>query len=152
MFSRNIFLNGSISLAHENKLPIFAHVIIDSNFVNNRFDLIRKYSKNIKLILSLGALCSIAERDFSIIKNNDIYIIRKLIRGNLFSNDISNYLVEGGTVMASAMQIVFYSNPSVVFLLGLDISNCNLPRFYEKKIICKKVDCKKIFIITYYHL
>jgi hypothetical protein len=146
--SNNIFLNGAISLSYDYDLPVFAHVIMDSNFVYNCFDLIkRKVQYRTKLILSLGALCAIAERDLSILQRNDIYIfhIKPLSDECHFSIDIDNYLIDGGTVMAIAIQAVLQSHPKKVYLLGLDISNAHLPRFYESQGNMQKSGLQKDF-------
>ena len=146
--TNNIFLNGAISLAHKEDLPIFAHVIMDSNFVYNRFDLLKNSAKNkSRLILSLGALCAIAERDFDIIRNNDIYLfhIKPISEKEKFTNNLDQYIIDGGTVMAVAIQSVFNANPSSTYLLGLDISNAHLPRFYEHEKHVQKSGLQKDF-------
>lgn len=132
---KNIYLNGSISIAIENRIPILAHIIMDANFVYNRFDLIEKYTKNTNIILSLGALCAIAERDISILNNNNVYIFKtkKLSKGIIFTDDINHNIIDGGTVMSIAIQTMFYNHPKKVYLLGLDISNAKEPRFYENE-------------------
>ncbi|KAB2823520.1 hypothetical protein [Aliivibrio finisterrensis] len=130
---KNVFLNGAVSLAYENKLPIYAHVIMDSNFIYNRFDLLKKNNYRIKYILGLGAICAIAERDINILLDNDIYLfyVDPLTNSRQFSNSINDHVIDGGTVMSIAIQVFLNSNPSIVYLLGLDISNAHLPRFYE---------------------
>ncbi|CDT91086.1 hypothetical protein [Vibrio coralliirubri] len=146
--ANNIFLNGAISLAHKEDLPIFAHVIMDSNFVYNRFDLLKNSAKNkSKLILSLGALCAIAERDFEIIRNNEIYLfhIKPISDTDSFTHNIDQYVIDGGTVMAVAIQSVLNANPSSAYLLGLDISNAHLPRFYEQEKHVQKSGLQKDF-------
>ncbi|WP_375321558.1 hypothetical protein [Aliivibrio logei] len=131
----NIYLNGSINVAEKYNLPIFAHIIMDANFVYNRFDLIKQNTKNTNIILSLGALCAIAERDISILNNNKVYIFKteKLSKDIIFTNDINNNIIDGGTVMSIAIQTVFHNNPKEAYLLGLDISNAKEPRFYENE-------------------
>ena len=130
---KNVFLNGAVALAYEHNLSIDALVIMDANFVYNRFDLLALLKQKTNLILSLGALCAIAERDYSLLTNHQVSLFHqtKFTPNTLFSNDIDNYVVDGGTVMAIAIQIFAQQKPQVINLLGLDISNAHQPRFYE---------------------
>lgn len=129
----NFFLNGAISLSYNHNLPIYAHVIMDSYFVYNRIDLIIKNTQPCKLILSRGALCAIAEHDINFIKRNEIYIFdtKPLSNESLFSEQVDDYVIDGGTVMSIPIQLCLKNAPKAVYLLGLDISNSKLPRFYE---------------------
>ncbi|WP_117235664.1 hypothetical protein [Vibrio maerlii] len=132
---QNIFLNGAISLAYEHSLRIDALIIMDANFVYNRFDLIKRLKEKTKLILSLGALCAIAERDLKLIQGHDIYLFNQTAfdKNNKFSQNIDQHVVDGGTVMAIAIQIFSANLRHNMYLLGLDISNANEPRFYESQ-------------------
>ena len=130
---KNVFLNGAVALAYEHQLSIDALVIMDANFVYNRFDLLAQLKQKTHLILSLGALCAIGERDYSLLVNHDVSLFHqtKFSPQMPFSNDIDYYVVDGGTVMAIAIQIFARQQPNIMNLLGLDISNAHQPRFYE---------------------
>ncbi|MFA0525611.1 hypothetical protein AB4517_18750 [Vibrio sp. 10N.222.52.C3] len=132
---KNVFLNGAVVLAYEQQLAIDALVIMDANFVYNRFDLLTKLEQRTNLILSLGALCAIAERDFNLITRHDISVFhqKKFSPECSFSHNIDEYVVDGGTVMAIAIQIFAHTTPDIINILGLDISNAHQPRFYEVK-------------------
>ncbi|PMH45982.1 hypothetical protein BCU68_09310 [Vibrio sp. 10N.286.49.B3] len=131
--SANIYLNGAISIAHDKNLPVFAHVIMDFNFVYNRFDIIKNTKKGTNLILSLGALCAIAERDMDLLLSCNIFVFKteKISASNLLSTDIDSFIVDGGSVMSIAVQIAYRMQAPMIYLLGLDISNATQPRFYE---------------------
>ncbi len=131
----NIFLNGSISLAIEHDLPVFAHVILDPYFVFSRIDLLQNNLLKYNLILSLGAMCAIAERDISILERHNVFVFNEvsLSADRVFSDDINRYLVDGGTVISIAMQFAVNTSAQEVRLLGLDIGNAAQPRFYETK-------------------
>lgn len=127
-------MNGSINLSYDYNLPVFAHVIMDSYFVYNRIDLIQENKKPCKLIVSMGALCAIAELDINIIRRNEIYVFntRSASSKESFSSKPDNYMIDGGTVMSIPIQLALQSSPESVYLLGLDIYNANFPRFYEE--------------------
>ncbi len=131
----NIFLNGSVSLAIEHDLPVFAHVILDPYFVFSRIDLLQNNLPRYNLILSLGAMCAIAERDISILERHNVFVFNEvsLAADRLFSDDINRYLVDGGSVISIAMQVAVNTSAKEVRLLGLDIGNAAQPRFYETK-------------------
>lgn len=142
LHDRNIFLNGSISLAIEFQLPVFAFIIMDATFVKNRFELIQSLAEPCHLLLGLGAACAIAERDSSILERHKITIFT-ISKGNLndfysdgvsyFSNNLDFGFFDGGTVMSVAIQLAYHLRPETVNLLGLDIGNSGEPRFYELK-------------------
>ncbi|GLT13155.1 hypothetical protein [Vibrio algivorus] len=138
----NIFLNGAINIATENKLPVLCLIIMDATFVRNRFDLIRDIKEPCHLFLNLGSACAIAERDISLLKKHKITIF-KISKGNnlnffndeksYFSKSLNHGIFDGGTVMSVAIQLAFHLSPKTVYLLGLDINNSKEPRFYETK-------------------
>ncbi len=131
----NIFLNGSISLAIKHELPVAGHVILDPYFVFSRIDLLQNNLPRHNLILSLGAMCAIAERDITILERHDVFVFNEVILSadRLFSDDIDSYLVDGGSVISIAMQVAVNTSVQEVRLLGLDIGNAAQPRFYETK-------------------
>lgn len=138
----NIFLNGAISIAKENKLPILCLIIMDSTFIKNRFDLIKSIEEPCHLFLNLSSACAIAERDPSILEKHKITIF-KISKGehsnffnhneSYFSKNLNHGIFDGGTVMSVAIQLAFHFSPKAVYLLGLDINNSTEPRFYEAK-------------------
>lgn len=140
-----ILLNDAIDLIHLHDLRPYCCIIIDSNFVENRFCIIQKIPRGTRLLTTLGCLRAIYERDGSLIKKLDIYLTQEVINPiysidfnykkkailNGFSENIGIGYIDGGTVMAVAIQLTFQLSATNVFLLGFDIGNANQPRFNE---------------------
>ncbi|MGL6122636.1 MAG: hypothetical protein ACRC1W_06360 [Shewanella sp.] len=140
-----ILLNGAISLISQHKIRPFCCVVIDSTFIENRFDIIEGLPTGTRLLTTLGCLRAIHERNTGLIKRLDIYLTQEItnpiyeVDANVqenaildgFSDDVGIGYVDGGTVMAVAIQLVFQLSAANVFLLGFDIGNANLPRFNE---------------------
>jgi len=142
-----ILLNGAISLIEKKNIHPFYCVIIDSTFIENRFDIVCKLPEGTKLLTTPGCLRAIYERDVNLIKKliitvtqnvaNPIYHSctserRFTIQEQGYSDDLDIGYIDGGTVMAVGIQLSFQLHAKKIYLLGLDISNTHQPRFYEK--------------------
>lgn len=143
-----VLLNGSISLVGSYGIKPLASVIIDSTFVENRFDLLACLPEGSNLILTPGVIRAIAERDAAFLHGMNVYLTQniqspaydsgsdfdlhrdKALRSN-FSFDLNSGFVDGGTVMAVAMQFAYQIGAKETYLVGLDIGNAAEPRFYE---------------------
>ena len=141
-----ILLNGAITLIETAKIKPLCIIIIDSSFVEKRFDLIRKIPKGTNLIVTLGVIRAIQERSTNILPRLNIFITKNITTNDYdtrngteeekakkkgFSTNLDYGFINGGTVMSVAIQLAAQLNAKKIFLLGLDISNSDQPRFYE---------------------
>ncbi len=140
-----ILLNGaSFLLEHYPVNNIFLYAVMDSYFVSHRFEALQALPKGINLLLSLGALRAIAERDIRILQQNRVFLAQNILEPYMgdrlneqvlktaFSTDLTQGFVDGGTVMSLAIQLAAFLRITDIYLLGLDIGNAKQPRFYEK--------------------
>lgn len=142
-----ILLNGAINLIHKKDITPFYCIIIDSTFIENRFEIVRELPSGTHLLTTLGCLRAIHERDAHLIKRLNISVTQNvadpthkitnsdlgsLFRTQGYSDNLDIGYIDGGTVMAVGLQLALQFNAHEILLLGLDINNINQPRFYEK--------------------
>lgn len=154
-----ILLNGAISLIEKDIFP-FCCVIIDSTFIENRFDIVKKLPAGTRLLTTLGCLRAINERDSSLIEKLIITVTQNvtspiyatyptgkeiIFQEQGYSDNIDIGYVDGGTVMAVGIQLALQLSARKIYLLGFDISNINQPRFYEDNGKIQKSGLEKDF-------
>ncbi len=155
--STAILLNGALSLIGNKIATPLAVAVEDERFVWRHFDLMRaKIDADTLCLFSVGVIRAICELDRSwladkrIILIDDIrkpYRVRRRSTAELadiacatvsddgiagFSDDPSVGVFQGGSVAISAIQFAAYCRPRTIGLFGIDISNADRPRFYEK--------------------
>lgn len=141
-----ILLNGAIGLAKRHSLNPLCCIIIDSTFVENRFEIVKNMPAGTRLVTTIGCLRAIYERDKKILDNISIFLTRNInsqfymnakigeidhFLNNGFSDDLNAGYVDGGTVMSVGIQMAFQLNAKDIFLFGFDIGNAHEPRFDE---------------------
>lgn len=146
-------VNGAIALTDIN---FKYYVIIDHNFIKNRFNLVlkvlnspciffttprcldlilRKISpKNIQCQIKLIELITkneierfLGERQYA----DQIQKYYFLNNGKGFSKHIQNAVFDYFTVSYVALQVIYSLGSMEIYLAGLDMNNFNQPRFYE---------------------
>ena len=152
-----ILLNGSIILIGDEISQPLAVAIEDERFVWRHFQLMRqKIAPECFCLFSVGvmrAICEIEPRwldDKKIILIDDIrkpYAGRRRSAEELarypfvlmsedgtagFSKEPWQGVFQGGSVVISALQFAVACGPERIGLFGIDISNADAPRFYEK--------------------
>ncbi|MFC3164562.1 glycosyl transferase [Ciceribacter thiooxidans] len=152
-----ILLNGAMSLIGNEIATPLAVAVEDERFVWRHFDLMRaKIDADLLCLFSVGVIRAICELDCSwladkrVILVDDIrkpYRVRRRSIAELaglasatvsddgiagFSDDPSVGVFQGGSVAISAIQFAAYCRPRSIGLFGIDISNADRPRFYEK--------------------
>jgi hypothetical protein len=150
----SFLLNGAISLVGNRIGKPMAVVIEDERFIWRHFDLLRaKITPGIKCIFSLSVIRSICEHDSGWLADKDLVVIRNGLapyaqkrlsladiqdlnwiysrQGRGMSLDPDLGIVPAGTVAATAMQFALATGSKNIGLIGIDISNSALPRFYE---------------------
>ncbi len=155
--STAILLNGAMSLIGKEIGTPLAVAVEDERFVWRHFDLMRaKIDAGTLCLFSVGVIRAICELDRSWLADRRIILIddiRKPYRARRrgatelagiasatvsddglagFSNDPSFGVFQGGSVAISAIQFAAYCRPRTIGLFGIDISNADRPRFYEK--------------------
>lgn len=155
--STAILLNGAISLIGREIGTPLAVAVEDERFVWRHFDLMRaKIEADTLCLFSVGVIRAICELDHAwladrrIILIDDIrkpYRVRRRSIAELagiacatlsddgvagFSSDPSFGVFQGGSVAISVIQFAAYCRPRTIGLFGVDISNADRPRFYEK--------------------
>lgn len=152
-----ITLNGSITAAKQYNLKPILHCIIDATFICNKFSILQNnLPPQVPLGLSPSVLKALVWYVPELLKNHPVYLllnpleifpypsktVKELNTDYFITNDNKNSafsifpqagLFDGGTVMSIAIQLSYYMGFKKTFLLGLDISNANQPRFYEKQ-------------------
>lgn len=147
-------VNGAIALE---EICFNYYVIIDHNFIDERFDLVIKVLQSDCIFFTTPRCLDIILRKFS---PNDIIctikVIELITRGKIdaflgsnieadinskyyfiengkgFSKNIHNALFDYFTVAYVALQIIYSLGAKEIYLAGLDMNNFNKPRFYEK--------------------
>lgn len=146
-------VNGAITLAH---VKFKYYVVIDHNFVADRFDLFREILQT-RCILFTTARCldlilrtmpiedvKCEIKTLEVITRNEVEVFLEAKQpinpknkayyfknGYGFSKDIFTQVFDYFTVAYVALQIGQYLGYSHIFLAGLDMTNFNQPRFYE---------------------
>lgn len=153
-----ILLNGAISLIGTAISEPLALVIEDERFVWRHFDLMRrKVRPGMICLLSVGVIRAICEcdrewlSDKTIVLADDIRKPYRVARRTIAQiRDLGIPIVEsgekaalslnpdsgvfhGGSVAISALQFALHCAPRQIGIFGIDISNANQPRFYEKQ-------------------
>ncbi|AIT09027.1 hypothetical protein LO80_02905 [Candidatus Francisella endociliophora] len=145
-----IFLNGSIILSKDLNIKPFAYFIIDVNFIIKRSDLLKNIPDGTNLFLTLGVIRFIAELNIKTLLKNNIFLVKEIPISKYynyknyekfdwlvfnkkqgFSKNCNKNFYDGGSVMSYAIQYSYMLSTKNTYLLGLDISNSNEPRFYE---------------------
>ena len=143
-----ILLNGAMALIRDQNINPLACVIIDSTFVENRYDLLQVLPEGSNLILAPGAIRAIAERNPNFLSAMNVYLTQNIAHPcyypgphfensqkealeQNFSSNLDCGYVDGGTVMAVAIQLASQISVKDTYLVGLDIGNSASPRFYE---------------------
>ncbi len=152
-----ILLNGAVHLLGKGQLPL-AVAIEDERFIWRHFELLRdKIVSNTICLLSVQAIRAICERDPEWLTDKKIVLIDNIARpyglrrrsnaelsrfdfvttGRGGEDGISSApdkgVFQGGSVAISAMQFLMACRPGLIGLFGIDISNADLPRFYETR-------------------
>ncbi|MFD1329592.1 glycosyl transferase [Mycoplana ramosa] len=149
-----ILLNGAIGLAGEGVEPL-AIAVEDERFVWRHHQLMRENVRGDGLCLfSVGVLRALCEVDAAWVANRRVILIDDLrkpygARKRSFaeaaalpfaytdgsaaglSTEPDLGVFQGGSVAVSAVQFAIHCRPCRIGLVGIDISNANLPRFYE---------------------
>lgn len=143
-----ILLNGAISLLKPYGIKPLATVIMDSTFVEKRFDMLKLLPDGSNLIITPGVIRAVAERDFGLLSRMRVYLTqnitnnvytpnedfaaqRKQAVDSLFSFNLDSGFIDCGTVMALAVQFAFQIGAEPTYMIGFDIGNSSEPRFYE---------------------
>jgi hypothetical protein len=151
-----ILLNGAISLLTEGIDAPLAIAIEDERFVWRHFQLMaEKIGAGSTCLFStavIRAICEInddwlADKTVILIDNirkpyggkrreysqlADLDFVRVHADEAGFSSDPSKGVFQGGSVAISAFQFAAYCKPATIGFFGVDISNANGPRFYER--------------------
>ncbi|WP_245485021.1 glycosyl transferase [Ciceribacter ferrooxidans] len=155
--STAILLNGAMNLIGKEIGTPLAVAVEDERFVWRHFDLMRaKIDADTLCLFSVGVIRAICEIDRSWLADKRIILIddirkpcgaRRRSTAELagiacatlsddgiagFSDDPSVGVFQGGSVAISAIQFAAWCRPRTIGLFGIDISNADRPRFYEK--------------------
>jgi hypothetical protein len=153
-----ILLNGAINLMGRDIPRPLAIAIEDERFVWRHFPMIRdRVGAGTICLLSVAVIRAICEHDPAWISDKQIVLIDNIARpygarhrkmadlagldfvrvdGDArygLSLDPDRGVFQGGSVAVSAMQFAMASRPELIGFFGIDISNANVPRFYEKE-------------------
>lgn len=153
-----VLLNGAISLATSEILSPFAIAIEDERFVWRHFsDIMPAVSSGAWCMLSTEAIRAICENDLRWLDDKRVVLIddirrpyrqKRIAPANLkdlysviidprtgagFSHDPALGVFKGGSVVVSVMQFAVALKPRMIGLVGIDISNANQARFYERE-------------------
>lgn len=135
-------LNGAIKLIQDYKLLPTGIFIIDGSFIRKHLELISLIPNNTNLFLSFFAIKELISLAPQLLRN-PIYLIHELkfeedsipltVKDKLNQFNKPTWgVLDGGTVMSSAIQVAAFIQAKNVWLLGLDINNAQTePRFYE---------------------
>lgn len=138
-----ILLNGAINLIESSGIDPIMIVVTDSSFIRNRFEIIKAVPPNISLALQFSVVREILLRIPDFFESRSLFLLREReerisiepVENRRFLETFSEIetfgVLHSGTVMSAAIQIAAYLKFSKIFLLGFDIGNANLPRFYE---------------------
>jgi hypothetical protein len=153
-----ILLNGAISLWGGPITAPLAIAVEDERFIWRHFDLLRRTVRgDVPCLFSVEVLRAICELEPAFLAGRTIVLIddvRKpygerrrrfdtiqafdFVRRDAATNaglsfDPDRGLFRGGSVAVSALQFALYCAPRTIGFFGIDISNADQPRFYEKK-------------------
>lgn len=153
----SVLLNGAISLIADDIAEPLAIAIEDERFVWRHFDLMKKkIAAQTICLLSVSVIRAVCEIDSSWLADRSIVLIddirkpynaRRRSNAQLsaldfivlsengiagFSEDPSKGVFQGGSVVVSALQFAASCRPAQIGFFGIDISNANVPRFYER--------------------
>ena len=150
-----IGVNGAISMQ---EVKFSRYIIIDHNFIESRFDLVKKVLDSnciffttprcldaiLRKIAFENILCKIKlietikentieaflQKETKINKNMSYYYFHNNFG---FSKEIFYGVFDYYTVAYVSLQIIYKLNYKHIYIAGLDMSNFNKPRFYETK-------------------
>jgi hypothetical protein len=153
-----ILLNGACTLIGKRVQEPLAIAVEDERFIWRHFDLLReKTPAGTILLLSTGVIRAVCDIDADWLQRMRIILIDdirkpygkmqrsygelRLVRGTRineaedagFSIDPDIGVFQGGSVAISAIQFAAYCRPQIISLIGIDISNADQPRFYERE-------------------
>ncbi|MCS5601145.1 MAG: glycosyl transferase [Paracoccus sp. (in: a-proteobacteria)] len=148
---RAILCNGAASLA--GRIRPLAVAVEDERFVFRHHAMLAALPRDLPLLLSPAALRAWAERGADALSGRQVALIDNLAkplggprraladpglrdfvirdREAAISIDPDRGVVITGTVAFSALQFALAAQPTQILLAGIDLSNDNLPRFYE---------------------
>lgn len=150
-----ILLNGAIALA--GKLQPLAIAVEDERFVWRHIDILRNAPDNCLYLLSPAAMRAWLSLDQNALEGRSIMLIDNIFKpvhlprrsaaspeltaclaldtetGAALSLDPAVGVVIAGTVACSAVQFALNARPGRIGLAGIDLSNANQPRFYERE-------------------
>jgi hypothetical protein len=145
-----VLLNGAIGVIDSHNIRPLAIIVVDSTFIENRFDMLRRVPPGSNLVLTTGVIRAVCERDRLLLSTMNVYLTQNILKHVYdagptfdekkrlaqemnFSFDLDCGYVDGGTVMAVGIQLAHRIKAARTYLIGLDISNSSSPRFYETK-------------------
>jgi Kdo-III transferase WaaZ len=148
-----ILLNGAATLVKDGivKAPL-AVIVEDARFILEKPEIIYNLPKRTRLILSASALHALCYVDSTWVSRFDIWFMdsiatpykqqkTKLVNGEFehyvykegagLSKNLSAGHFGCGTVMYAGIQLAFHLRVRSLFLVGFDLTNFDVPRFYE---------------------
>lgn len=152
-----ILLNGAISLIGNAIAEPLAVAVEDERFVFRHFDgIMQKIVPGTVCLFSVAVLRAICERDAGFLKDKTIILIDNILkpynadrhsysdvaaRDHVVLNEVQTAgmsldpargVFQAGSVAVSALQFAIACGPKRIGFIGIDISNAQQPRFYEK--------------------
>lgn len=153
-----VFLNGAFQLIGSQISDPLAIVVEDERFIWRHFESLKvNVPSGVICIFSVGVIRAICEIDSEWLTGREILLIDDIRKPYMTPKpdigDISRRphvlmnterdaglslqpdlgVFQGGSVVISALQYAIYCRPKSIGLIGIDISNANEPRFYERK-------------------
>lgn len=152
-----ILLNGALHLIPDRIETPLAVAIEDERFVWSHFDLFERIPADCPCLFSVSVIRAVCEHDETWFRGRTVALIDDIrkpyghvrrstaelsgLSGAMlsmdgtvgFSTDPDAGVFQGGSVVISATQFALSWKPEKIGFLGIDISNANEPRFYEKK-------------------
>ncbi len=153
-----ILLNGAISLIAQQGISPLAVMVEDERFVWRHFPLMAERIGDEDLwCFSPSVLRALAELNYDWLIGQRIILVQNLLkpyaqsaislkslaadgdvilspeRRSGFSLNPSKGVVPAGSVVGSAFQFAVAANPEQIGFAGIDMSNADQPRFYEKR-------------------
>ena len=151
-----LLLNGAISLIGEGLAQPLAIAIEDERFVWRHHEMImRLVPRDVPMLLSPGPIRALCDIDAGFLRDRPIVLIDDIRKpyahprlddtelrdlehvtlrdGAGFSSAPGRGVFQGGSVVVSALQFALAAGAAEIGFIGIDISNADAPRFYEKK-------------------
>ena len=151
-----LLLNGAISLIGNGFAEPLAVAIEDERFVWRHFEMIAsRITPDVPMLLSPGAIRALCDLDAEFLKGRSVLLIDDIrkpyghprrddaelakldyatLRGPAgFSARPGGGVFQGGSVVVSALQFALATGAGEIGFVGVDITNADTPRFYEKE-------------------